>query len=184
MGALHTEGLGDSWANIYLWIAQAIDAKNRGDEAFLEDPPLPGHRGRHRGRALAGELRPLGRRAARSGSTSSNRPPTKDKAHETLHLHRRDGRSLLHRHARQVREARRRGHRDDRRRLVARPALPRRPAARRQGRAQGRAEGDRGPRPRDRRAQLLGEPARSRPDGRAPPQGDGSRPSASPARSA
>ncbi|WP_339115619.1 Gfo/Idh/MocA family oxidoreductase [Thioclava sp. GXIMD2076] len=24
MGALHTEGLGDSWANIYLWIAQAI----------------------------------------------------------------------------------------------------------------------------------------------------------------
>ena len=62
MGALHTEGLGDSWANIYLWIAQAIDAKKRGDEAFLEDPPLPGHRGRHRGRALARELRPLGGR--------------------------------------------------------------------------------------------------------------------------
>ena len=40
-------------------------------------------------------------------------------------------------------------------------------------RAQGRAEGDRGPRPRDRRPQLLGQPARSRPDGRAPPQGDG-----------
>ena len=53
------------------------------------------------------------------------------------------------------------------------PALPRRPPARRQGRAQGGAEGDRGPRPRDRRAQLLGQPARPRPDGRAPPQGDG-----------
>jgi len=26
MGARHTEGLGDSWANIYLWIAQAIGA--------------------------------------------------------------------------------------------------------------------------------------------------------------
>ena len=57
MGALHTEGLGDSWANIYLWIAQAIDAKKRGDETFLKDSPLPGHRGRHRGRALARELR-------------------------------------------------------------------------------------------------------------------------------
>ena len=42
MGALHTEGLGDSWANIYLWIAQAIDARNRGDEAFLKDHHYPG----------------------------------------------------------------------------------------------------------------------------------------------
>ncbi|MDB6182263.1 Gfo/Idh/MocA family protein [Paracoccus fistulariae] len=42
MGALHTEGLGDSWANIYLWIAQAIDAKRRGDEAFLQTHRYPG----------------------------------------------------------------------------------------------------------------------------------------------
>ncbi|WP_020683007.1 Gfo/Idh/MocA family protein [Marinobacterium rhizophilum] len=42
MGALHTEGLGDSWANIYLWIAQAIDAKLRGDEAFLKTHHYPG----------------------------------------------------------------------------------------------------------------------------------------------
>jgi predicted dehydrogenase len=42
MGALHTEGLGDSWSNIYLWIAQAIDAKKRGDEAFLKDHHYPG----------------------------------------------------------------------------------------------------------------------------------------------
>ena len=42
MGALHTEGLGDSWSNIYLWIAQAIDAKRRGDEAFLEGHHYPG----------------------------------------------------------------------------------------------------------------------------------------------
>ncbi|MGO8197663.1 gfo/Idh/MocA family oxidoreductase, partial [Rhizobium ruizarguesonis] len=35
MGALQTEGRGDSWANIYLWIAKASDAKRRGDEAFL-----------------------------------------------------------------------------------------------------------------------------------------------------
>lgn len=42
MGALHTEGLGDSWANIYLWIAQAIDAKQRGDEAFLQTHRYPG----------------------------------------------------------------------------------------------------------------------------------------------
>lgn len=41
MGALHTEGLGDSWANIYLWIAQAIDAKQRGDEAFLATHHYP-----------------------------------------------------------------------------------------------------------------------------------------------
>ncbi len=41
MGALHTEGLGDSWANIYLWIAQAIDARQRGDEAFLATHRYP-----------------------------------------------------------------------------------------------------------------------------------------------
>ena len=42
MGALHTEGLGDSWSNIYLWIAQAIDAKIRGDEEFLKTHHYPG----------------------------------------------------------------------------------------------------------------------------------------------
>ncbi|NRA53083.1 MAG: Gfo/Idh/MocA family oxidoreductase [Gammaproteobacteria bacterium] len=42
MGALHTEGLADSWANMYLWIAQAIDAKNRGDDAFLKTHHYPG----------------------------------------------------------------------------------------------------------------------------------------------
>lgn len=41
MGALHTEGLGDSWSNIYLWIAEAIDAKMRGDEAFLKSHRYP-----------------------------------------------------------------------------------------------------------------------------------------------
>lgn len=42
MGALHTEGLGDSWSNIYLWIAEAIDARRRGDEAFLATHHYPG----------------------------------------------------------------------------------------------------------------------------------------------
>ena len=42
MGALHTEGLGDSWANMYLWIAQAIDAKIRGNETFLKNHHYPG----------------------------------------------------------------------------------------------------------------------------------------------
>jgi len=42
MGALHTEGLGDSWANVYLWIAEAIDAKMRGDEDFLKTHRYPG----------------------------------------------------------------------------------------------------------------------------------------------
>ncbi|SLN67717.1 Glucose--fructose oxidoreductase precursor [Aquimixticola soesokkakensis] len=41
MGGLHTEGLGDAWSNIYLWIAQAIDAKMRGDEAFLATHHYP-----------------------------------------------------------------------------------------------------------------------------------------------
>lgn len=36
LGALHEEGLCDSWANIYLKFARAIDAKNRGDEEFLK----------------------------------------------------------------------------------------------------------------------------------------------------
>lgn len=40
--ALHTDGLGDSWANICPWIGQAIDAKNRGGEAFLEIHRYPG----------------------------------------------------------------------------------------------------------------------------------------------
>ncbi|MDD2534266.1 MAG: Gfo/Idh/MocA family oxidoreductase [Eubacteriales bacterium] len=40
-GALHTEGLGDSWANIYLKFAVAIDAKNRGDEAALAKMVYP-----------------------------------------------------------------------------------------------------------------------------------------------
>ncbi|WP_234731419.1 Gfo/Idh/MocA family protein [Acidocella facilis] len=42
MGALHTEGLGDSWANIYLWIAEAVDAKLRGDNEFLRGHHYPG----------------------------------------------------------------------------------------------------------------------------------------------
>lgn len=42
MGALHTEGLGDSWSNIYLWIAQAVDAARRGDDAFLKTHHYPG----------------------------------------------------------------------------------------------------------------------------------------------
>ena len=42
MGALHTEGLGDSWSNIYLWIAEAIDARMRGDDAFLRTHRYPG----------------------------------------------------------------------------------------------------------------------------------------------
>lgn len=36
LGALHEEGLSESWANIYLKFARAIDAKNRGDEEFLK----------------------------------------------------------------------------------------------------------------------------------------------------
>jgi predicted dehydrogenase len=41
LGALHTEGLTESWANIYLSFAQAIDAMNRGDHAFLEQHVYP-----------------------------------------------------------------------------------------------------------------------------------------------
>jgi hypothetical protein len=36
LGALHAEGLIESWSNIYLKFALAIDAKNRGDEAALK----------------------------------------------------------------------------------------------------------------------------------------------------
>lgn len=42
MGALHTEGLGDSWANVYLRIAQAIEAKNNGDDQALNELIYPG----------------------------------------------------------------------------------------------------------------------------------------------
>lgn len=42
MGALHTEGLAESWANIYLRIARAIDATNRGDTSLLETLVYPG----------------------------------------------------------------------------------------------------------------------------------------------
>ena len=173
MGALHTEGLGDSWSNIYLWIAQAIDAKKRGDEAFLKDPSLPGHRGRHRGRALARELR-----AFRRGRLDLGRL-------QVIALHRRKRHmklsictdvmgdlsftEMLDKCVKLGVE----GNRDDRRRLVPRAAFPRGPAPGRQGRAQGRPEGDRGARPGNRRAQLLGEPARSGPNGRASSQGDG-----------
>jgi predicted dehydrogenase len=42
LGALHTEGLSESWANIYLKFAIAMDAKNRGDEEFLKNFIYPG----------------------------------------------------------------------------------------------------------------------------------------------
>lgn len=42
MGALHTEGLGDSWANVYLWIAEAIAAADAGDTDFLKTHHYPG----------------------------------------------------------------------------------------------------------------------------------------------
>ncbi|EIW17370.1 MULTISPECIES: Gfo/Idh/MocA family protein [Pelosinus] len=42
LGALHTEGLSESWANIYLKFAIAMDAKNRGDEDFLKNFIYPG----------------------------------------------------------------------------------------------------------------------------------------------
>jgi predicted dehydrogenase len=41
LGALHTEGLTESWANIYLKFAIAIDAKNRGDQATLANLVYP-----------------------------------------------------------------------------------------------------------------------------------------------
>ena len=42
LGALHTEGLIESWSNIYLKFAVAIDAKQRGDEAALAEMVYPG----------------------------------------------------------------------------------------------------------------------------------------------
>jgi hypothetical protein len=41
LGALHTEGLAESWANIYLKLAIAIDAKKRGDEKTLAELVYP-----------------------------------------------------------------------------------------------------------------------------------------------
>lgn len=41
LGALHAEGLIESWANIYLKFAVAIDAKNRGDEETLKNLVYP-----------------------------------------------------------------------------------------------------------------------------------------------
>lgn len=41
LGALHVEGLSDSWANIYLKFAIAIDAKNRNDEETLQNLVYP-----------------------------------------------------------------------------------------------------------------------------------------------
>lgn len=41
LGALHAEGLTESWANIYLKFAIAIDAKNRGDEETLKKLVYP-----------------------------------------------------------------------------------------------------------------------------------------------
>lgn len=42
LGALHVEGLSDSWANIYLKFAVAIQAKNHGDEDTLKNLIYPG----------------------------------------------------------------------------------------------------------------------------------------------
>ncbi len=41
LGALHAEGLLESWANIYLKFAIAIDAKKRGDEKTLKELVYP-----------------------------------------------------------------------------------------------------------------------------------------------
>lgn len=41
LGALHAEGLTESWANIYLKFAIAIDAKNRNDETTLANLVYP-----------------------------------------------------------------------------------------------------------------------------------------------
>ena len=41
LGALHAEGLIESWANIYLKFAIAIDAKDRGDEKTLKSLVYP-----------------------------------------------------------------------------------------------------------------------------------------------
>lgn len=41
LGALHTEGLAESWSNIYLKFAIAIDAMNRGDQETLDNLVYP-----------------------------------------------------------------------------------------------------------------------------------------------
>jgi predicted dehydrogenase len=41
LGTLHVEGLSESWANIYLKFAIAIDAKNRGDDETLSNLVYP-----------------------------------------------------------------------------------------------------------------------------------------------
>jgi len=41
LGALHQEGLSESWANIYLKFAIAIDAKIRGDQETLDTLVYP-----------------------------------------------------------------------------------------------------------------------------------------------
>jgi predicted dehydrogenase len=41
LGALHSEGLSESWANIYLKFAIAIDAKQRGDKETLDQLIYP-----------------------------------------------------------------------------------------------------------------------------------------------
>ncbi|TDO08551.1 putative dehydrogenase [Bacillus subtilis] len=41
LGALHSEGLSDAWANIYLKFAVAIDAKNREDQETLNNLVYP-----------------------------------------------------------------------------------------------------------------------------------------------
>ncbi|SDI38309.1 Gfo/Idh/MocA family protein [Alteribacillus bidgolensis] len=41
LGALHAEGLSESWANIYLKFAMAIDAKDRGDKETLKNLVYP-----------------------------------------------------------------------------------------------------------------------------------------------
>ena len=41
LGALHTEGLAESWANIYLKFAVAIEAKQRGDDLALAQMVYP-----------------------------------------------------------------------------------------------------------------------------------------------
>lgn len=41
LGALHQEGLAESWSNIYLAFARAIDARNRGDAKALSNIVYP-----------------------------------------------------------------------------------------------------------------------------------------------
>lgn len=41
LGTLHVEGLSESWANIYLKFALAMDAKNRANEETLKNLIYP-----------------------------------------------------------------------------------------------------------------------------------------------